>query len=202
MQLVWPSREYLAEYVAALERGWSPDNLRQEASQEELTRIAADPAAFLASLVDREAAGEPIVFPDGSTVPRLPGYRMWMWDGEFAGSVSLRWQPGTEALPPYCLGHLGYAVVPWKRGRGYATQALRDLLVRAKDEGLRYVEITTRPDNVASQRVILANGGVLVEEFTAAAALGGHRHLRYRVQLAGHESGEIGSDSARQRPPA
>ena len=183
MRLVWPAREHLDRYAAALERGWSPDNLRPEAAQEELARIAADPDRFLRSLVDREAAGDPIVFPDGSTVPRLPGYRMWMWDGEFAGSVGFRWQPGTEALPPYCLGHIGYSVVPWKRRRGYATQALGELLERAKAESLRYVEITTRPDNVPSQRVILANGGVLVEEFTALPALGGHRHLRYRVEL-------------------
>ena len=118
MHLVWPARDYLAEYVAALERDWSPDNLRQEAAQEELARIAANADAFLASLVDREAAGERFVFPDGSSVPRLPGYRVWMWDGEFCGSASLRWQPGTEALPPYCLGHIGYGVVPRKRSRG------------------------------------------------------------------------------------
>jgi predicted acetyltransferase len=184
VRLVWPAREYLAGYISALQRGWSPDNLRQEAAQEELGRIAANPDAFLASLVDREATGEPVVFPDGSRVPRLPGYRMWMWDGEFSGTTSLRWQPGTEALPPYCLGHVGYAVVPWKRGRGYAKQALKKMLAHAAAEGLRYVEITTRVDNEPSQRVILANGGVLDEEFTAPAALGGHRHFRYRVQLA------------------
>ena len=185
MNLVWPVRDYLAGYVAALERGWSPDNLRQEAAREELARIAANDQAFLTSLVDREAAGEPIVFPDGSTVPRLPGYRMWMWDGEFSGSTSLRWQPGTEALPPHCLGHIGYAVVPWKRRRGYATLALRQMLGHAKAEGLRYVEVTTRVDNEPSQRVILANGGVVHEEFSAPAALGGARHLRYRIQLEG-----------------
>ena len=70
------------------------------------------------------------------------------------------------------------------RGRGYAKQALKKMLAHAAAEGLRYVEITTRVDNEPSQRVILANGGVLDEEFTAPAALGGHRHLRYRVQLA------------------
>ena len=41
MDLVWPSRQYLSSYVAALERGWSPDNVRgQAASEEELERIA------------------------------------------------------------------------------------------------------------------------------------------------------------------
>lgn len=184
MHLVWPARDYLPGYADALARGWSADNLRQEeAAREELARIAEDPDAFLASLVDREGAGEPIVLPDGTRVRRLPGYRRWMWDGEFCGSIGLRWQPGTEALPPLCLGHIGYAVVPWKRGRGYATRALGEILQDARAEGLRYVEITTLPANVPSQRVIVANGGVLVEEFTAPAALGGARHLKYRVQL-------------------
>ncbi len=184
MNLVWPSREYLPSYVAALKRGWSPDNLRRNvAAQKELERIAANADAFLASLVDKEWAGAPITLPDGTPVPRLPGYRRWLWDGEFCGSISLRWQRGTEALPPHCLGHIGYAVVPWKQGRGYATHALREMLREAKAEGLRYVEITTAPDNVASQRVIQNNGGVFVEEFVTPPALGGRRELRYRVNL-------------------
>jgi predicted acetyltransferase len=48
---------------------------------------------------------------------------------------------------------------------------------------LRYVEITTTPANVASQRVIEANGGVLHEEFVSVPALGSRRQLRYRILL-------------------
>lgn len=185
MKLVWPAREYLASYVEALERGWSPDNLLgEQAARDELRRIADDADAFLAALVDREAGGEPITLPDGSTVPRLPGFVKWMWDGEFCGLIGFRWQPGTEALPPTCLGHIGYTVVSWKRGRGYATQALADILEDARGEGLRYVEISTDPANVASQRVILNNGGVLVEDFVAPPSLGGKRQWRYRIQVA------------------
>lgn len=184
MRLVWPAREYLASYVEALQRGWSPDNLRPEAGNEELARIAANADAFLTSLVDREAKGSQVMLPDGSVVPRLPGYSRWMWDGEFCGRINLRWQPGTEALPPYCLGHIGYTVVPWKQRRGYATRALREVLEDARAEGLRYVEITTDPGNLASRRVIERNGGVLFEEFVEPAALGGTRKLRYRVQTA------------------
>ena len=184
MELVWPSRRYLASYVAALEGGWSPDYLRGAvAATEELARIDADAEAFLAALVDREAKGAPIELPDGSIVPRLPGFRRWMWDGEFCGTIGFRWQPGTEALPPHCLGHIGYAVVPSRRGLGYAKQALARTLPLARAEGLRHVELTTDPDNFASQHVILANGGVLYERFTRPAQFGSTPALRYRIGL-------------------
>src|SRR5207244_584999 len=76
MQLVRPGPEHLASYVAALEHGWSADNERGvEAAREELSRIHADAAAFLASMEDREAKGPPITLPDGSTAKRLPGFR-------------------------------------------------------------------------------------------------------------------------------
>ena len=186
MTLIWPSATYLPSYVAALESGWSPDNLRgAAAAREQLDRIAREPGAFLRTLVDIEASGGPITLPDGTTVPRLPGYVRWVWDGEFCGTIGFRWQPGTEALPPTCLGHIGYAVVPWKRGRGYATRALRELLADAASTGLRYVEITTTPENVASRRVIEANSGALIEDFIAPPALGSGRHLRYRIALSG-----------------
>ena len=81
------------------------------------------------------------------------------------------------------LGHIGYAVVPWKRRLGYATRALKQMLPEAREVGLPYVEITTDPDNVASQRVIEANGEVLVEHFTKPAQFSSTRGLRYRIAL-------------------
>jgi predicted acetyltransferase len=74
-------------------------------------------------------------------------------------------------------------VVPWKRNRGYATTALRVLLPEARAVGLPFVELTTDLVNLASQRVITANGGVLVEEFDKPAAYGGAPSLRFRIQL-------------------
>ena len=184
LRLVKPSSAELSAYAAALERGWSPDNVRLEkAAAEELAKIATDPAGFLASLDDPEAKGEPIKLPDGSTVVRLLGYRRWMWDGDFVGSIGFRWQKGTSALPAHVLGHIGYTVVPWKRNRGHATRALALLLPEAKARGLDYVELTTDTDNLPSQKVILACGGRLVERFTKAAAYGGVEGLRYRIDL-------------------
>src|ERR1700716_621507 len=146
MELVRPALDYLPEYASALKRGWSPDNVKGVAAAvEELAEIDKDSQAFIDQLTDRDAKGPPIVLPDRSFAPRLPGYRLWLWDGEFCGSIGFRWQPGTSSLPAHVLGHIGYAVVPWKRRRGYATRALALMLVEARKEGLAHVELKTNP---------------------------------------------------------
>ena len=183
MFLVRPTAEHLPGYIAALQRGWSPETARAVAAQEELAQIEADPALFLARQDDREAKGPPIVLPDGTTVPRLPGYKRWIWDGEFCGVISFRWQPGTTALPPQCLGHIGYSVVPWKQGHGYASRALALFLSEVRTENLPFVEITTDLKNTASQRVIEKNGGVLVEQFRKSAHYDGADALRFRINF-------------------
>lgn len=182
--LIAPTMAHLPEYVAALESGWSADNVRgAAAAAEELDAIMADPQAFLDQHTDREGKGPPITLPDGRQVARLPGIRRWIWDGAFCGSIGFRWQPGTPALPAHVLGHIGYAVVPWKRGRGLATRALALMLEEARREGLPHVDLTTDPDNLASQKVIEANGGRLAERFVKPAAYGGQPGLRYRILL-------------------
>ncbi|MEO8908864.1 MAG: GNAT family N-acetyltransferase [Gemmatimonadaceae bacterium] len=183
IELVWPAAQYLLGYVHALEQEWSPDNLRPEAWLDELAEIAEDPDGYLSARINRGGTGPPVTLPDGSTVRRLPGYTRWVWDGEFCGEINFRWQPGTPELPPYCLGHIGYSIVPWKRRRGYATRALELLLLEVRKEGLAYVELTTNTSNTASRRAIEANGGEVVERFFKSAAQGGAESLRYRISL-------------------
>ncbi len=155
-----------------------------DAWRAELERLDADPAGFVAAQEDREGAGEPITLPDGTQVPRLPGFRRWIWDDDFVGVISIRWQPGTPVLPPHVLGHVGYAVVRWKRRRGYATAALAELLPEVQDLGLPYLELTTDVDNIPSQRVITTNGGVLVERFDKPTVYGAQSpSLRWRIAL-------------------
>ena len=154
LRLVRPSLARLPGYVEALRQGWSPNTTR-DVPNEELAAIADDAAAFLRG----EEAGT-VRLAAGDEVPRLPGVVRWMWDGEFCGAINLRYQPDTEELPPHVSGHVGYAVVPWKRSRGYATLALALLLPLARDAGLERVLLTCDDDNVASRRVIEANGGI------------------------------------------
>ena len=58
-------------------------------------------------------------------------------------------------------GHIGYAVRPSERNRGLATQILRQGLEMAKNRGFSKVLCVCDDDNIASEKVILKNGGVL-----------------------------------------
>ncbi len=181
-----PEVALLPAYAAALERGWSPDNVRAETARDELIALRQDPHGFVGALDDQDARGAPVTLPDGSQVPRLPGFRRWMWDDDFSGSIGFRWRRGSSELPPHCLGHIGYSVPEWRRGRGYATRGLALMLDEIRtigDPGLAYVELTTDPDNDQSQSVIRANGGRFVERFTTAAAYGHKPELRFRIDL-------------------
>ena len=186
-RLLVPTTAQLPAYVDALQRGWSPDNIRgAAAAQEALQRIAADPVAFLAVSDDPEGKGPPVTLANGIQVARLPGLVRWIWDDSddcFAGSINLRWMKGHAALPPHVLGHCGYGVVPWKRGQGHATRALALLLDVARGHGLPRMELTTDLDDAASQRVITSNGGVLLEEFDKGPVYGHKRGLRYAIAL-------------------
>lgn len=164
LELRQPERALLPEYEAALAAGWSPRTTR-DVSKEQLAALRRDPDAFLRDLLRQDGT---FTHDDGQVVPRLPGPVFWIWDGHFCGAISLRFVPGAEALPLYVSGHVGYSVVPWKRRRGHATAALAKLLPIARASGLARVLITCDEDNLASRRVILANGGVL-----AGSALSG-----------------------------
>lgn len=176
--LLEPSADLLSGYAAALERSWSPNNVR-DVSGEHLAAIRANPAAFIVSLLSQTGM---VTLPDGTEIPKLPSRLRWLWDGDFCGQIGLRWQPGTDDVPSYVLGHVGYAVVPWKRGRGYATEALRRMLEVARGVGLNRLEITADKGNIASCKVIEANGGRFVEEFVQPR-YGEEVRLRYAIDL-------------------
>jgi predicted acetyltransferase len=177
LRLLPPSLEYIGGYVAALEAGWSPDTTH-DVSGEQLAIYRRNPAALIDELTRQEGT---IKSASGELVPRLPSRVFWLDDGEFCGSINLRFAPDTDELPSRVSGHIGYAVVPWKRRRGYATEALRQLLPVARDVGLRRVCVTCDEDNEPSRKVILANDGVLGRRYPID---GGEAKLSFWIDLA------------------
>jgi len=176
LRLVSPSLGQLAQYEAALAAGWSPDTER-DGSAEQLAALRRNRHAFLAELTRQDGT---VVIASGRVVPRLPGRVHWIDDGEFCGVINLRYVPGSDSLPDYVSGHIGYAVVPWKRRRGYATRALALMLPVAREIGLGCVELTCDDDNEPSRRVILRNGGELIG---TRPAPGGKTKLVFRIDL-------------------
>ena len=58
-------------------------------------------------------------------------------------------------------GHIGYGIRPSARGKWYATEMLQLWLQEAKKLWIDRILITCDDDNIASAKVIEANGGVL-----------------------------------------
>ena len=64
------------------------------------------------------------------------------------------------------MGNCGYSGRPSRRGRGYGTQMLGLLTVRARAAGLRELHISVERDNIPSVRVIKGRGVVYERSFT------------------------------------
>ncbi|MFT3761381.1 MAG: GNAT family N-acetyltransferase [Pseudoxanthomonas sp.] len=98
----------------------------------------------------------------GLPTPRhVPSTFLFAFDGaRIVGRVSIRHRLN-DALERIG-GHVGYAVVPEFRGRGYATAILAKAVAIARDEfGIARILVTCEEGNLASIKVIERNGGVL-----------------------------------------
>ena len=68
-------------------------------------------------------------------------------------------------------GNIGYSIRPSERRKGYASEMLRQVLSICRDFGESRVLLTCDKENIASQRTIVKNGGVLENEITDTVGL-------------------------------
>ncbi|MET8558198.1 GNAT family N-acetyltransferase [Streptomyces sp. NPDC004959] len=80
-------------------------------------------------------------------------------DGAAVGGIGFHGPPDERGWV-----ELGYDLVPAVRGRGFASEAVRGLLVFAREQGACGVAADTDAGNLASQRVLLAAGFAFARE--------------------------------------
>ncbi|MAF91085.1 MAG: GNAT family N-acetyltransferase [Bdellovibrionota bacterium] len=80
-------------------------------------------------------------------------------------------------------GHIGYVVDPNYRNQGVATKLLKAALDYSKKNlGLKKVLLTCDEDNLASEKVIVNNGGIF-ENLREACAISPTRKKRFWINL-------------------
>lgn len=132
---------FLAGHTVDEQNTWR-DLLAKLRREHEGTDLPADrvPSDFLLAVLPGE--------PDGADSTE-----------QIIGRASIRY-----GLTDYLLkydGHIGYAVAPEHRRRGYATEILRQSLALLAARGIDRALVTCDDDNVGSYRTIEACGGVL-----------------------------------------
>ncbi len=78
-------------------------------------------------------------------------------------------------------GHIGYAIRPSMRRRGYGALILDLTLDKARNMGLQRVLVTCDTDNIGSARIIEKNGGIL-ESYTISPE-SGKQISRYWIEI-------------------
>lgn len=99
-------------------------------------------------------------------------------DNRIVGVIDLRHHINNPILGVWG-GHMGYYVRPIERQKGYAKEMLRINLQNCKDHNIEKVMISCDLDNLASEKTIIANGGV----FEKNVCVDGDIIKRYWINL-------------------
>ena len=111
-------------------------------------------------LIKKQQEAEQTGLVDGWKVPSTT---YWLYvDGVPVGFGNVR-AFLTEALKK-AGGHIGYGIMPEHRSKGYGKILLKLLLQKAREADIEKALLTIHRDNLPSQAVALANGGVITEK--------------------------------------
>jgi len=95
-------------------------------------------------------------------------------ENSIVGMLNVRWEK-VPILMEFG-GLIGYSIRPSSRGKGYAKEMLRLGLINLRDSGVTDFIISCKDFNIASKKVIEANGGVFERGYDAED---GYHYLIY-----------------------
>ena len=171
VELIAPSLAYEADFLAMAREYQHAGTEGEKAFYAEAVR---DLAAHVRTLNER-AEGRSLL------ERQVPYHSYWLVRGGgtiLANSTLRHW------LTPALLiegGHIGYGVRPSERRKGYGRLVCALTLDKARQIGLKRVLITCDADNVASARIIQANGGRFEGESPSPRS--GRLVSRYWIEL-------------------
>ena len=116
----------------------------------------------------------------GADVPSDMYLAIRQSDGRIVGIIDLRHHIDHPILGTWG-GHCGYSVRPSERGKGYAKEMLRLNIQNAKALGIDKMLVTCEAGNAASEKTILANGGV----YENTIDVDGRPIKRYFIKVTG-----------------
>ena len=114
----------------------------------------------------------------GTTVPSHTFLAIRKSDNRIVGVIDLRHHIDHPILGTWG-GHCGYSVRPSERRKGYATEMLRLDILKAKELGINKMLVTCDEGNAASEKTIIANGGV----YENTIDVDGDKMKRYWIEV-------------------
>jgi predicted acetyltransferase len=151
MKLVKLTREYKDQYLEMLE-GWGKIENYKEQSPFPLSFDVSDFGNFIGQIEKLEND------PDDHFVPSST-YCLLNEEGKFVAMSNLRHYLNDRLK--VMGGHIGYGTRADMRSRGYATKILELTLLEAKKRGIEEIFVTCYVANIASNKTIQKNGGIL-----------------------------------------
>lgn len=179
-QLILPSPEYKDSFIAAVREFQAENNSRAQSYQVlDMDLLQSDFDSYLQQLENKRQG---IGLPEGY----VAATNFWLVDnGEYIGKLDIRHQY-TDYLHQIG-GIIGYDIRPSQRGHGYGKLLLKLGLEQARQMDFDELIITCDVDNLASRKVMEANGGQLVNQVPAGAGLPDKLRFSFPMDLSGSE---------------
>ena len=162
LELIEPSIEY-AEDIWAFRQ----EILDQDAESEDRFAgcMSLDTSASAEEWIDicRRRRSADTCESTGVSVPSNMYLAVRKSDNRIVGMIDLRHHIDHPILGTWG-GHCGYSVRPSERGKGYGKEMLRLNILKAKELGIQKMLVTCDVVNKASEKTIIANGGIFEKE--------------------------------------